>query len=171
MPDGLLLQRIGRLHRHDRRRPAGLEEAECWVLGADGNEMDSGGRAVYGGYLLLRTAELLPSSVTLPDDISPLVQETYMDMTDEAFETDELAHEWESYVDKARKKERAADAFKIPLPQSVDDTIHGWLNDDLATATLSPQPRCATGSLLSTCCSWKKTWRGISLSCRGSTEA
>lgn len=131
-PMDLLLQRIGRLHRHERRRPAGLEEAECWVLGAVENETDSGGRTVYGDYLLMRTAELLPSSVTLPDDISPLVQKTYMDMQDGAFETDELAREWEAYKDKTDKKEERADIFRVPPPQqSVDGTIHGWLNDDL----------------------------------------
>lgn len=131
-PMDLLLQRIGRLHRHNRRRPAGLEEAECWVLGAGENELDAGGKAVYGGYLLLRTAELLPSSVTLPDDISPLVQKTYMDMQDGAFETDELAREWKAYKETAKRKERDADAFKVPPPQrGVDGTIHGWLSDDL----------------------------------------
>lgn len=131
-PMDLLLQRIGRLHRHDRRRPAGLEEAECWVLCACENELDAGGKAVYGGYLLLRTAELLPSSVTLPDDISPLVQKTYIDMPDGAFETDELAREWKAYKEKAKRKERDADAFKVPPPQrGVDGTIHGWLSDDL----------------------------------------
>lgn len=130
-PMDLLLQRIGRLHRHSRRRPAGLEEAECWVLGAGENEMDQGSIAVYGGYLLLRTAALLPSSVTLPDDISPLVQKTYMDMQDGAFKTDELAREWKVYTEKTTIKERKANAFRVPPPQSADGTIHGWLNDEL----------------------------------------
>ena len=31
-PMDVLLQRIGRLHRHDRPRPAGYETARCWVL-------------------------------------------------------------------------------------------------------------------------------------------
>lgn len=132
-PMDLLLQRIGRLHRHSRRRPAGLEEAECWVLGAGENEMDQGSIAVYGGYLLLMTAALLPSSVTLPDDISPLVQKTYMDMSDVDFETDELAHEWKAYIDNIKKKERKAETFRVPPPQGngKNATIHGWLNDEL----------------------------------------
>ena len=131
-PMDLLLQRIGRLHRHNRRRPAGLEEAECWVLCACENELDAGGKAVYGGYLLLRTAELLPSSVTLPDDISPLVQKTYIDMPDGACETDALAREWKAYKEKAKKKERDADAFKVPPPQrGVDGNIQGWLDEDI----------------------------------------
>lgn len=132
-PMDLLLQRIGRLHRHDRRRPAGLEDAACWVLCAGANEMDAGGRAVYGDYLLLRTAELLPPSVTLPDDISPLVQKTYMDVPDGDLETDGLAHERKAYFDKIKKKERAAEIFRVPSPtqKSVDNTIHGWLNDEL----------------------------------------
>lgn len=31
-PTDLLLQRLGRLHRHSRPRPAGFETASCWIL-------------------------------------------------------------------------------------------------------------------------------------------
>lgn len=75
-PMDLLLQRIGRLHRHGRPRPAGLQTPRCLILGAQG-EPDKGSVAVYGEYLLLRTRALLPDKICLPEDISPLVQAAY----------------------------------------------------------------------------------------------
>ncbi|KRD17922.1 CRISPR-associated helicase/endonuclease Cas3 [Streptomyces sp. Root264] len=93
-PVDLLLQRMGRLHRHQRgedqsQRPARLQKARCLLAGADW-EADvpvpvRGSVAVYGAYALLRSAAvLLPHldggsrrPVRLPGDISPLVQGAY----------------------------------------------------------------------------------------------
>ncbi len=83
-PVDLLLQRIGRLHRHARdgskpeqSRPAGLREPECFIL-EDGEESyDSGSQAVYGDYLLMRTNHILPQEVNIPNSISELVQKVY----------------------------------------------------------------------------------------------
>ncbi|WP_162143184.1 CRISPR-associated helicase Cas3' [Granulicoccus phenolivorans] len=81
-PMDLLFQRIGRLHRHQRQRPVGLELPRVLVL-AEPSEApdeppraDSGSHAVYGDHLLLRTAAALIEhgpTLTLPEDIAPLV--------------------------------------------------------------------------------------------------
>lgn len=92
-PVDLLLQRMGRLHRHQRGpgqrdRPERLRTARCLVTGADWAadvpEPVRGSVAVYGMYALLRSAAvLLPHlagggrPVRLPQDISPLVQGAY----------------------------------------------------------------------------------------------
>ncbi|MEH0576831.1 MULTISPECIES: CRISPR-associated helicase Cas3' [Streptomyces] len=93
-PVDLLLQRMGRLHRHRRgegqsERPAPLRRARCLLTGADwAGEVPvpvRGSVAVYGAYALLRSAAvLLPHldggpqrPVQLPADISPLVQDAY----------------------------------------------------------------------------------------------
>ncbi|WP_257004199.1 CRISPR-associated helicase Cas3' [Streptomyces sp. SA15] len=93
-PVDLLLQRMGRLHRHERgedqdERPARLRTARCLLTGADWEpEVPApvrGSVAVYGAYALLRSAAvLLPHldggptcPVRLPADISPLVQGAY----------------------------------------------------------------------------------------------
>ncbi|WP_435839243.1 CRISPR-associated helicase Cas3' [Streptomyces brevispora] len=93
-PVDLLLQRMGRLHRHVRGaaqqdRPERLRQARCLVTGVDwAAEVPApvrGSVAVYGAYALLRSAAaLLPHfehggsrPVRLPDDISPLVQAAY----------------------------------------------------------------------------------------------
>ncbi|MDR0424715.1 MAG: CRISPR-associated helicase Cas3', partial [Clostridiales Family XIII bacterium] len=82
-PMDLLLQRVGRLHRHDRTRPEKLSKAMCFVTGiedAAGWQFASAIEMVYSRYMLLNTLLLLPTApdcVTLPDDISPLVQKAY----------------------------------------------------------------------------------------------
>ncbi|WP_406360615.1 CRISPR-associated helicase Cas3' (plasmid) [Streptomyces sp. NBC_01544] len=95
-PVDLLLQRMGRLHRHQRgegqhERPKRLLRARCLVTGVDWTgdvpTPVRGSVAVYGAYALLRSAAaLLPHfakgpnrPVRLPDDISPLVQAAYAD--------------------------------------------------------------------------------------------
>ena len=66
-PVDLVLQRAGRLHRHDRgeARPAGLRNASCFITGVDWSsdppEPVSGSVRVYGRHQLLRSlAVLLP---------------------------------------------------------------------------------------------------------------
>ncbi len=55
-PMDLLLQRIGRLHRHPgRARPQPVQEARCAVLDTGTEEFDEGSAAIYGEWLLGRT--------------------------------------------------------------------------------------------------------------------
>ena len=80
-PMDLLLQRLGRLHRHDEHvRPAPMKRAACLVLGTQ--ELEPGAKAVYGEYLLEKTAALLPDKIHLPVDISQLVQDAYIQNCD-----------------------------------------------------------------------------------------
>ena len=77
-PMDLLLQRIGRLHRHDgRARPRPVAQARCAVLDTGTEDFDEGSKAVYGEWLLWRTRKFLPTAITLPHDIAPLVQDVY----------------------------------------------------------------------------------------------
>lgn len=77
-PMDLLLQRIGRLHRHENRtRPRPVAQARCAVLDTGTEDFDEGSKAVYGEWLLWRTRKFLPTAITLPDDIAPLVQDVY----------------------------------------------------------------------------------------------
>lgn len=77
-PMDLLLQRIGRLHRHENRtRPRPVAQARCAVLDTGTEDFDEGSKAVYGEWLLWRTRKFLPTAITLPHDIAPLVQDVY----------------------------------------------------------------------------------------------
>ncbi|MGH3636973.1 MAG: CRISPR-associated helicase Cas3', partial [Mycobacterium sp.] len=90
-PVDLILQRLGRLHRHDRGagqadRPPKLRSAHAYVAGVDFTQdppelETAAAKHVYGSYPLLRSAAaLLPrlgGTVELPDDIAPLVRAAY----------------------------------------------------------------------------------------------
>ena len=79
-PMDLLLQRVGRLHRHQITRPEGLSIPILYVMGqSDTLSFEEGASAIYGDYLLARTQKLLPKEIFLPRDISPLVQSVYDD--------------------------------------------------------------------------------------------
>lgn len=125
-PMDLLLQRLGRLHRHDRKRPKRLENAVCAVL--DPASPDDGTTAVYGRWLIDRTAELLPEQIDLPDDISDLVQDTYAAGNECLPESDPRLVLWEEYQAEIKMKERKAQNYRILNPDILDETIHGLLD-------------------------------------------
>ena len=128
-PMDLLLQRIGRLHRHDNLRPTGLEKPICYVV-TDG-EGRLGADIVYGKFMNYNTEALLPDRVSLPDDIPILVQRAYggrlevppriKDDYDEAYRIKEL---------EIQDKEIRAKQFQVCYP-NVTDLMH-WLDDDLS---------------------------------------
>lgn len=131
-PMDLLFQRIGRLHRHTRKRPAKLQEPTCLVLGTDpADGLEEGAKAVYGEYLLMRTRELLPDQFSLPLDISEYVQNVY----DENFIIDPAAEEkaFAQYQKVLKEKEQAAQTHCLELPRKSKhnqnrNTLEGWLD-------------------------------------------
>lgn len=131
-PMDLLLQRIGRLHRHVRSdRPDRLRQPVCMVMGTE--ELEPGSKAVYGQWLLMRTRELLPEVITLPDSIPELVQDTYEE-PDSRQEADRRA--WNDYITQKQVKERKASAYRLNSPEEFVNfpelnTINGWLDDDV----------------------------------------
>lgn len=126
-PMDLLLQRIGRLHRHPRNdRPYGYEIAECTVLGT--GELDSSSEHIYTTWLLLRPKKLLPSHIVLPGDIDPLVYETYQ--TAEPGDEKEK-NALKDYQDLIQDKEQRAKGFLMALPKESrrGSDLHRWLSN------------------------------------------
>ena len=77
-PVDLLLQRIGRLHRHELQRPEKHKSAIVYVLGTNEQlEFDKGSEWVYGKYFLIRTQYYLPEIIKIPSDIPLLIDEVY----------------------------------------------------------------------------------------------
>ncbi|MFC8696805.1 CRISPR-associated helicase Cas3' [Streptomyces parvus] len=85
-PVDLLLQRMGRLHRHEKTwRPDRLRAPQVFVTGFEpraGREpaFTSAGEMIYGRHLLLRTAAVLPGAGekwSVPVDVPTLVEKVY----------------------------------------------------------------------------------------------
>lgn len=130
-PMDLLLQRIGRLHRHPRPRKEKLKQAQCLVLGMDEDGFEAGSKGIYGEYLLMRTKALLPEQLNLPQDIPDLVQDVYDETVPLSLEPpgyQQAKKKWDKLIDS---KENRADRFRIAPPStSLRANIAGWLDRD-----------------------------------------
>ena len=77
-PMDLILQRAGRLHRHEHVRPSTLSKPVLYVMGANSyGNYGSANEAVYEKYLLTKTDYFLGDSISIPNDIPTLVQKVY----------------------------------------------------------------------------------------------
>ncbi len=118
-PMDLLLQRMGRLHRHERsERPDALKTPTCCVVTDECSEEKTGSELIYGKWLLGITMSHLLDEIVLPKDISPLVQRVYNAFDDSG--------EYEKYVSECEIKKSRAKAFILKEPRSRD--IHGMLD-------------------------------------------
>ncbi len=143
-PVDLLLQRIGRLHRHEREesaRPPGLREPRCLISGVERWDVAvpravPGARRVYGEAALLRAATVLRPfldgrPLRLPVDIAPLVAEAYEHydpaQPDPRWPDELAAAEAIALSDAASRRERAK-AYLLRQPRS-SATLLGWLDD------------------------------------------
>ncbi|GAA1448853.1 CRISPR-associated helicase/endonuclease Cas3 [Nocardiopsis tropica] len=153
-PVDLMLQRMGRLHRHPRGqdqsdRPERVRRARCLVTGVDWDEAPPkpvrGSRTVYGEYALLRALAVLRTrleadtdtgrTIGLPADISALVQDAYgdgdvaPDTWDEVMAQALVAHET-----KQAYKARDARAFLLGPPARNGEELIGWVEAGVGDA-------------------------------------
>lgn len=108
-PIDLLLQRVGRLHRHERDRLAGLDTPQLWVIGSLPDEappvFDAGSKVVYSEHLLLRSWLALRGRtvVSIPNEIDCLIEQVYESATEPTDPV--LAERWRSSLaDLERRK-------------------------------------------------------------------
>lgn len=138
-PTDLLLQRIGRLHRHDRAlRPARVATPVCHLAGvqdwtADPPTAVRGSQYVYGEALLLRTAATLRpflqgnnSPLRLPDDISALVGRTFRPYRPDDPAWPAELRDAEAAADKKQQdRERRARDWLLRPPHTSHPTLYG----------------------------------------------
>ncbi|GAA3854045.1 CRISPR-associated helicase Cas3' [Saccharothrix violaceirubra] len=141
-PMDLVLQRLGRLHRHPRKRPEPVTTARCAVVGVEDWAAEpvravAGSRAVYGEHLLLRSVALIVErdKVALPQDIAPLVQRAY--------DEDPVGPEsWQSALARAKKRAdddevrrvAAARTFLLDKVGSSRKSLIGWVRAGVGDA-------------------------------------
>ena len=134
-PVDLLIQRIGRLHRHKIERPKEHSEARLYLMGiSEIFDFEKGSRRVYGDYLLIKTQCALGNSISIPKDISPLVQEVYGDKDPSL--APELLKKYEESKKKQKeildKQKRKAEGFRLDKPKlecSDDISLNGLLDN------------------------------------------
>jgi len=144
-PVDLMLQRLGRLHRHVRPRPAAVRQARCLVAGVDDWQacppaLNSGVSAVYPAALLLRTIAALRQrqcgakvKVDLPTEIASLVEQVYE-------KTGEVPAAWEDALSRAddalarKQADQVGRAGAWLLGELPRRDLTGWLEADLSDA-------------------------------------
>lgn len=144
-PVDLVLQRVGRLHRHRRgkgeaERPVQLRRPRLYITGIAAwtdrgvPEPVRGSRAVYDLSLLLRSAAVLgvgpeeSTTVNLPTDIRPLVEQAYLFDTvpgPNAWRAD-IAQADEEHLRSVGEQRRKADDYRIRQVEHTAD-LRGWL--------------------------------------------
>lgn len=129
-PVDFLLQRIGRLQRHSRKRPNEFSQPVCYVLTDEYDDDNSGSKSIYGTWLLKETLEHIPDIVTLPDDISPIVQKVYDSFDD--------SDEYKNYKNKKDISVRKAGSFllKKPTCRNIHGLLERTINDSQAEASV-----------------------------------
>ncbi|MEU7831269.1 MULTISPECIES: CRISPR-associated helicase Cas3' [unclassified Nonomuraea] len=153
-PVDLLLQRMGRLHRHVRGqeqsdRPERLRTARCLLTGADWDAVPAkpvrGSTSIYRNHALLRSAAVLEPYlsgtaesghvVRLPEDISPLVQVAYgIDPVGPEEWQEAMARAAASDQLHQARQEEAAQDFQINDVGRAGRPLLGWIDAGVGDA-------------------------------------
>ena len=141
-PIDLVLQRIGRLHRHERSRPPRLAEPTCcidWLPSTSSPEpsLEPGAKAIYGEQDMLMSAAALDrvingsGVVTVPDDVHDLIEAVYgSDAPIPPLWRRAVAHARETRATEDRAKHDAAQGFLLNEPErsGKNSSLVGWLH-------------------------------------------
>ena len=154
-PIDLVLQRLGRLHRHSRGpgesdRPAPLRRPRCLITGvadwtADPPEPVSGSRRVYGRAALLRAGIVLVDPLRrgyldLPGDIAPLVQAAYSpDLRAPGGWTEALQRADAEQRRRDVDRQERAKNFRLGGVRPAPASLIGWLDGSVGEVDDSPQ--------------------------------
>ena len=130
-PIDLLLQRMGRLHRHTqtthnnvRQRPERLKQPACYIL-KDGYEpYDSAKSKIYHEYILSKTIQELPEIITLPTDIQRLVEKVY---EEDEINIDDIRKDQYERMIKSKKEKGKGYLLRTPLGDR--DTLINMLRE------------------------------------------
>ena len=114
-PIDMLLQRVGRLHRHNRKnRPKMHSKPICYIL--QGEETDLRAKRIYNEYIIEKTDKCLSDNmiITIPDDIRTLTEVVYDLSRDEDTEIKQ------KYINKKKELRSKAEAYILPVANDCD---------------------------------------------------
>lgn len=120
-PMDLMIQRMGRLYRHDiNKRPRNIKAPTAYILNIGDYDFDKGTTYVYDKYILFRTEFYVPDKITIPNDVSKLVQAVYGN--DDININNNLKSIYTEYKDKyeikIKSKEEKAKTFRLKSPET-----------------------------------------------------
>lgn len=154
-PVDLLFQRLGRLHRHDRPRPAGFESPRCTVLSVEGEDYGLH-KLIYGNTRVLwRTEGLLTnaSRIIFPEAYRDWLEQVYAEQPwdDEPDETYGAYRAWRQ--DQDEKEDRAIRLTTMTVSQFRDEdgVATSLTRDDemsLTALPIQPDGRLLDGQVL-----------------------
>jgi CRISPR-associated endonuclease/helicase Cas3 len=133
-PVDLILQRSGRLHRHERMRFESLSQPTLWIcqpeeVSDDVPAFDRGTEAVYDAHILLRSWLVLHAreTISIPGAIEELIESVYGDQQYTQAASDALRQYWDE-TEKALRDELKSQQFKagavvVPDPNYPDDIL------------------------------------------------
>ncbi len=138
-PMDLLIQRIGRLHRHKIKRPEQHHKPTAYVIGTNENFVfEQGAEHIYGTYLLIRTQMYLKTVIRIPEDVSELVQKVYGSNDGKSWMLSaEMEEKYkrsrEKFIQDINDKAEKAKTFRISRPSLKIEpdryNLTGWLRD------------------------------------------
>lgn len=170
-PMDLLLQRIGRLWRHNIKRPKNFTKPVCYVDTNSKSKAYQTDCFLYSSYLTNHTIELLPDEILLPNNIPDLIEKTYQ--LDDSQDAQELSLErkkecqkslnfqvhdprgknlfdWQSQAIPNDENVALACVRDIKPQLEVALNVDGTLNKDNANDYLIKLPLRITGNLQKT---------------------
>ena len=138
-PVDLVLQRAGRLQRHSRVRPTGLEQPLLWIVvpktGTTGVPAWKGSGRIYSPHVLLRSWLTLRTihQIVIPDDLERLIEAAYDERDCPAEVGESIALEWKESLAKqaSLESERSLKASNGLIGGTQMDVLSNWCDSAL----------------------------------------
>lgn len=154
-PVDLLFQRLGRLHRHERPRPAGFELARCSVLSVEDEDYDLH-KLIYGNARVLwRTEQLIATAdkIVFPEAYRNWIEKVYQ-RDDWENEPEIIALQYDKF--SVMQRTREVDALQLTTMtvaafRDEDDRVTGLTRDaemSLTVLPIQPDGRLLDGQVI-----------------------
>ena len=141
-PIDLVLQRMGRLHRHQRRRPPRLAAPICYIdwlpsTSSSDPSLEPGAKTIYGEQDMLLSAATLDrvingsGIITVPDDVHDLIEAVYgPDASVPPSWKEAVNQAREKYATSTRATHESAQGFLLNEPErrGKSASLIGWLH-------------------------------------------